>query len=245
MRWKTLVVLGILSLLAAPGSAKVRLVVQNGKKVIVNDGVGEKRPAGARRTNDQWLASRISRPSEYDNLISNAAENHSLDPRLVKSVMLVESGFNASAVSHKGARGLMQLMPATAQRHGVKNVHDPAQNIAGGTKYLSHLLELFDGNLEKSLAAYNAGEGAVARYGGIPPYDETRDYVRKALTAYYGAPYRGAAGSLGGGFGKPVRVERDAKNRPVLTTFARGSTPRGRESTAATQQPMAVARRSL
>jgi soluble lytic murein transglycosylase-like protein len=219
MRWKTLVALGILSLLAAPGSAKVRIVVQNGKKVILNDGVGEKRPAGARRTNDQWLASRISRPSAYDNLITNAAENHSLDPRLVKSVMLVESGFNASAVSNKGARGLMQLMPATAQRHGVKNVHDPAQNIAGGTKYLSHLLELFDGNLEKSLAAYNAGEGAVARYGGIPPYDETRDYVRKALTAYYGAPYKGGtAGSLGGGFGKPVRVERDAKNRPVLTT---------------------------
>ncbi|HSE63915.1 MAG TPA: lytic transglycosylase domain-containing protein [Thermoanaerobaculia bacterium] len=219
MRWKTLVALGILSLLAAPGSAKVRIVVQNGKKVIFNDGVGEKRPAGARRTNDQWLASRISRPSAYDNLITNAAENHSLDPRLVKSVMLVESGFNASAVSNKGARGLMQLMPATAERHGVKNVHDPAQNIAGGTKYLSHLLELFDGNLEKSLAAYNAGEGAVARYGGIPPYDETRDYVRKALTAYYGAPYKGgAAGSLGGGFGKPVRIERDAKNRPVLTT---------------------------
>jgi hypothetical protein len=219
MRWKTLVALGILSLLAAPGSAKVRIVVQNGKKVIVNDGVGEKRPAGARRTNDQWLASRISRPSAYDNLITNAAENHSLDPRLVKSVMLVESGFNASAVSNKGARGLMQLMPATAERHGVKNVHDPAQNIAGGTKYLSHLLELFDGNLEKSLAAYNAGEGAVARYGGIPPYDETRDYVRKALTAYYGAPYKGGApGSLGGGFGRRVRVERDAKNRPVLTT---------------------------
>jgi hypothetical protein len=222
MRWKTLVALGILSLLAVPGSAKVRIVVQNGKKVIFNDGVGEKRPAGARRTNDQWLASRISRPSAYDNLITNAAENHSLDPRLVKSVMLVESGFNASAVSNKGARGLMQLMPATAERHGVKNVHDPAQNIAGGTKYLSHLLELFDGNLEKSLAAYNAGEGAVARYGGIPPYDETRDYVRKALTAYYGAPYKGgAAGSLGGGFGKPVRIERDAKNRPVLTTSKR------------------------
>jgi hypothetical protein len=206
MRWKTLVALGILSLLAVPGSAKVRIVVQNGKKVIFNDGVGEKRPAGARRTN----------------LITHAAENHSLDPRLVKSVMLVESGFNASAVSNKGARGLMQLMPATAERHGVKNVHDPAQNIAGGTKYLSHLLELFDGNLEKSLAAYNAGEGAVARYGGIPPYDETRDYVRKALTAYYGAPYKGgAAGSLGGGFGKPVRIERDAKNRPVLTTSKR------------------------
>jgi hypothetical protein len=226
MRWKTLVVLGTLFALAAPGSAKVRIVVQNGKKVIFNDGVGEKRPAGAKRTNDQWLAARISRPSQYDDLISQAAANHSLDPRLVKSVMLVESGFNASAVSRKGARGLMQLMPKTATNHGVSDAHNPAQNIAGGTKYLSHLLELFDGNLEKSLAAYNAGEGAVARYGGIPPYNETRDYVRKALTAYYGMPYAGGgSGSrLGGGFGKSVRVERDAKNRPVLTT-ARPTAP--------------------
>jgi hypothetical protein len=243
MRSKTLVVLGILFALAAPGSARVRVVVQNGKKVILNDGVGEKRPGGARGTSDQWLAARVSRPSRYDGLISAAAANHSVDPRLVKSVVLVESGFNPGAVSRKGARGLMQLMPKTATAHGVKDAHDPSENIAGGTRYLSHLLELFDGNLEKSLAAYNAGEAAVARYGGIPPYDETRDYVRKALTAYYGAPYRGgAAGSLGGGFGKGsgdsfsgrrVHVERDAKNRPVLTT-APGSTP-----------PAAAARRSL
>ena len=113
---------------------------------------------------------------------------------------------------------------ATASRHGVRNVHDPAQNIAAGTRYLSHLLNLFDGNLEKSLAAYNAGEGAVARYGGIPPYNETRNYVRRALTAYYGTPYAGGSGtSLGGGFGKPfagkpVHIERDSQNRPVLTT---------------------------
>jgi soluble lytic murein transglycosylase-like protein len=228
MRSKTLIALGILFALAAPGRAKVRIVVQNGKKVIYNDGVGEKRPAGAKRSNDQWLATRISRPSPYDTLIRQAAADHSVDPRLVKSVMLVESGFNASAVSRKGARGLMQLMPKTATNHGVKNAHDPGENIAGGTKYLSHLLELFDGNLEKSLAAYNAGEAAVARYGGIPPYDETRDYVRKALTAYYGMPYLGGGGgSLGGGFGrasgvsfsgKSVHVERDSNNRPVLTT---------------------------
>lgn len=221
MRSKTLIALGILFALATPGRARVRIVVQNGKKVIFNDGVGEKRPADAKRSNDLWLASRISRPSQYDGLISSAAADHSVDPRLVKSVVLVESDFNPTAVSRAGARGLMQLMPTTAANHGVKDAHNPEQNIAGGTKYLSHLLNIFDGNLEKSLAAYNAGEAAVARYGGIPPYDETRDYVRKALTAYYGTPYMGgSAGSLRGKSfsGKPVRVERDSKNRPILTT---------------------------
>lgn len=233
MRSKTLVVLSILFALAVPGSAKVRILVKDGKKVVFNDGVGEKRaPLAKRSTGDGWLAARLSKPSEYDHLINQAASNHSLDPRLVKAVALVESGFNPSAISPKGARGLMQLMPATASRNGVRNVHDPAQNIAGGTRYLSHLLNLFDGNLEKSLAAYNAGEGAVARYGGIPPYVETRDYVRRALTAYYGAPYRGGS-KLGGGFGKaspPIRIERDSQNRPLLKT--------GRPSAPAAGRPL-------
>lgn len=221
MSSKTLVVLSVIFALAEPGSAKVRILVKNGKKVVYNDGVGEKRaPSAKRSTGDGWLAARLSKPSEFDLLINQAASNHSVDPRLVKAVALVESGFNPSAVSPKGARGLMQLMPATASRNGVNNIHDPAQNIAGGTRYLSHLLNLFDGNLEKSLAAYNAGEGAVARYGGIPPYVETRDYVRRALTAYYGSPYRGGS-TLGGGFGKaspPIRIERDSQNRPLLKT---------------------------
>ncbi len=221
MSSKTLVVLSVIFALAEPGSAKVRILVKDGKKVVYNDGVGEKRaPSAKRSTGDGWLAARLSKPSEFDLLINQAASNHSVDPRLVKAVALVESGFNPSAVSPKGARGLMQLMPATASRNGVNNIHDPAQNIAGGTRYLSHLLNLFDGNLEKSLAAYNAGEGAVARYGGIPPYVETRDYVRRALTAYYGSPYRGGS-TLGGGFGKaspPIRIERDSQNRPLLKT---------------------------
>lgn len=222
MRSKTVVALAFLLAFAAPALAKVRVVVQGGKKLVYNDGIGEKgKPMVARATNDQWLAARLSRPSQYDDLITRAANDHSLDPRLVKSVMLVESGFNPAAVSPKGARGLMQLMPATANRHGVRDVHDPAQNIAGGTRYLSKLLGLFGGNLEKSLAAYNAGEKAVERYGGIPPYRETRDYVRKALTAYYGAPYSGGS-ALGGGFGrpagKPVRIERDSNNRLLITT---------------------------
>jgi len=237
MRSKTLFVLAILFAVAANGSAKVRIAVQNGKRVIYNDGVGEKTATVGRKRSageQQWLAGRITRPSEYDPLIARAANHHSLDPRLVKSVMLVESGFNPGAVSPKGARGLMQLMPATANRHGARDIHDPAQNIAAGTRYLSHLLGLFGGNLEKSLAAYNAGEAAVARYGGIPPYNETRNYVRRALTAYYGTPYAGGSGaSLAGGFGKsagaafagnPVHIERDSQNRPVLTT-ARPSYP--------------------
>jgi soluble lytic murein transglycosylase-like protein len=226
MRGKSLFVVAILFAVAATGSAKVRIQVVNGKRVIYNDGVGEKTATLGRRSAEKWLAARISRPSQFDPLIARAANDHSLDPRLVKSVVLVESGFNPAAVSPKGARGLMQLMPRTASRHGVRDVHDPAQNIAAGTRYLSHLLGLFDGNLEKSLAAYNAGEEAVARYGGIPPYGETRDYVRKALSAYYGTPYAGGS-TLGGGFGKaagesfagkPVRVERDSRNRPVFTT---------------------------
>ncbi|MEP6471348.1 MAG: lytic transglycosylase domain-containing protein [Acidobacteriota bacterium] len=237
MRSKTLFLLAVLLAVAASGSARVRVVMQNGKRVIYNDGVGEKSGPGGRKRpvgEQQWLATRIARPSEFDPLIKSAANDHSLDPRLVKSVMLVESGFNPAAVSPKGARGLMQLMPATASEHGARNIHDPAQNIAAGTRYLSHLLNLFDGNLEKSLAAYNAGEGAVARYGGVPPYDETRNYVRRALTAYYGTPYAGGSGaSLGGGFGKsarapfsgkPVHIERDSQNRPILTT-ARPSAP--------------------
>ena len=117
----------------------------------------------------------------------------------------------------------MQLMPATAARYGVRNLFDPGENIAGGTRYLRDLLGLFGGDLTKSLAAYNAGEGAVLRHGGVPPYTETQLYVRKGLTAYYGKS------TLTGGFGRPrtetwarpgrpVRVTRDGNNRAVITT---------------------------
>ena len=144
MRSKSLVISAVLFAIAATGSAKVRIQIVNGKRVIYNDGIGEKTAAVGKRSagREQWLAARISRPSQFDPLINRAANDHSLDPRLVKSVMLVESGFNPAAVSPKGARGLMQLMPGTASRHGARNVHDPAQNIAAGTRYLSHLLGL-------------------------------------------------------------------------------------------------------
>ena len=206
---------------AAP--AAVRLVVVDGRQVIYNDGIGESAHA-ALAENDGWLVSHARARSLYDDLITEKARLHSVDPRLVKCVMLIESAFNPAAISRKGARGLMQLMPDTAVRYGVRHVLDPAENIGGGVRYLKDLLALFGGDLTKSLAAYNAGESAVLKYGGIPPYQETALYVRKGLTAYYGKAV------LTGGFGRPpsetsaarpgrpVHLTRDKNNRPVITT---------------------------
>ena len=126
----------------------------------------------------------VSEDSRYEPLIQEHATRRALRPELVRAVIQVESGFNARALSPKGAMGLMQLMPATARSLGVNNPWDPAQNIRGGTDYLRQLLDEYDGNEELALAAYNAGAGAVAKYGRrIPPYRETRDYVRKVGAA--------------------------------------------------------------
>ena len=120
----------------------------------------------------------------YEALIQEYAIRRSLRPELVRAVIQVESGFNPRALSPKGAMGLMQLMPATARSLGVNDPWDPAQNIRGGTDYLRKLLDEYEGNEELALAAYNAGSGAVAKYGRrIPPYRETRDYVRKVGAA--------------------------------------------------------------
>ena len=126
----------------------------------------------------------VSEDSRYEPLIQEHATRRALRPELVRAVIQVESGFNARALSPKGAMGLMQLMPTTARSLGVNNPWDPAQNIRGGTDYLRQLLDEYDGNEELALAAYNAGAGAVAKYGRrIPPYRETRDYVRKVGAA--------------------------------------------------------------
>jgi soluble lytic murein transglycosylase-like protein len=128
------------------------------------------------------LASRQYRDN-YDTLIVRHAEARGLRPDLVRAVVHVESGFNPLAVSRKGAQGLMQLMPTTAVRLGVRSPFDPEDNIRGGTTYLRQLLDRFDGSEVLALAAYNAGPLAVGRYGNqVPPYQETRDYVRKVKT---------------------------------------------------------------
>lgn len=117
-------------------------------------------------------------------LAGKTARSLQVDPRLVDAVIQVESGYNARARSPKGALGLMQLIPATASRFGVSNAFDPADNLRGGVSFLGRLLTRFGGNVPLSLAAYNAGEGAVLREGGIPPFPETREYVRKVAAAY-------------------------------------------------------------
>lgn len=120
--------------------------------------------------------------SRFAPIVEEAARAHQVDPALLHAVITAESGYNPSAVSHKGAVGLMQLMPETARRYGVENSLDPVQNIQGGTRYLSDLLQMFNNNIELAVAAYNAGENAVIRHGyTIPPYRETLAYVPKVL----------------------------------------------------------------
>jgi soluble lytic murein transglycosylase-like protein len=120
----------------------------------------------------------------YQKSITNAARLYKVDPNLIRSVIAIESCYNHKAVSHAGAQGLMQLMPDTADRFGVKDSFDSSQNILAGTKYLRFLQQRYKGDLPKVLAAYNAGEGRVDRYNGVPPYKETHAYVKNVTAVY-------------------------------------------------------------
>lgn len=122
-----------------------------------------------------------ARPSEFDQLLTDAAQRYDLDPALLKAVAQTESNFSTTAVSHAGAKGIMQLMDATAHQLGVSNSFDPVQNIDGGARFLRHLLDRYNGNEVLALAAYNAGPGAVDKWGGLPPYEETQAYIPRVL----------------------------------------------------------------
>jgi soluble lytic murein transglycosylase-like protein len=125
-------------------------------------------------------------PGDIDSAIEQAAARHNVDPNLVRAVVKVESNFNPNAVSRKGAMGLMQLMPSTARQLKVKDPFDPEQNVDAGVRQLKQLLESYDGDIKLTLAAYNAGAGAVARSSGVPHYAETQNYVRRITNLYYG-----------------------------------------------------------
>jgi hypothetical protein len=147
------------------------------------------KPVAEQRVGEALVAPRVVSPvvvappakapaaTGIDEAIEQIAAQVSLPPRLIHSVIKVESNYNPFAISPKGAQGLMQLIPSTARRFSVSNVFNPAENIEGGSKYLKYLLDLFGGNYALALAAYNAGEAAVARYGGVPPFPETQNYL--------------------------------------------------------------------
>ncbi|MBT3504858.1 MAG: lytic transglycosylase domain-containing protein [Piscirickettsiaceae bacterium] len=125
-----------------------------------------------------WYRVRLN-PTSFSDAVSQAAKKHQVDPALIRALMHAESAFNPNAVSHKGAQGLMQLMPGTAKELGVQDALIPSQNIAGGAKYIAQLLKRFNGNIQLATAAYNAGPGAVKKYNGVPPYKETEVYVER------------------------------------------------------------------
>jgi len=160
------------------------VVDEHGCKVFVNAADLPSHAASAARASR--FRSLATPPAEISSIVEKSADRHQVDPKLVHAIIQVESAYNPRAVSRKGAQGLMQLIPSTAERFGVQNTFNPKQNIEGGVTYLRYLLDLFGGNVPLSVAAYNAGEHAVMRQGGIPQYRETVDYVEH-VTSLYGS----------------------------------------------------------
>ena len=183
MRWLGAIAVTILICSAVPARAGERIYYrtdENGAMVLTN--VPDRKDL---RAYPGFEGKRARRSGErFKALINSTALRHGIHPEFVHAVIDVESAFDPNALSKKGAQGLMQLMPATAQRFGVSNAFNPAQNIDGGTRYLRYLLDLFGGDKRLALAAYNAGENKVLQVKGVPPYRETRNYVAKVLRRF-------------------------------------------------------------
>jgi len=146
--------------------------------------------------------------AQYDPIVQSCARQYNVPADLIHSIIRAESAYDHRAISEKGAAGLMQLMPETATQYGVSDRFDPAQNITGGVKYLKDLCKLFEGNTAKVLAAYNAGQEALKKYKGIPPYPETREYIRRVMASY-------AKSYIGSGV--PIRKFVDGSGQHVFT----------------------------
>ena len=225
------IVLATLGFAASGARAQISLVENfDGRKMFVNNNAPAaktaKLTASQRRTTTIYLPAEqtfLGRKHEAmsldrdgaEALVKEAAERHRIDPALIRAVIQTESGWNAAAVSRKGAVGLMQLVPSTAQRYGVKDLFSPKQNVDAGVRYLKALLERYNGNLDLALAAYNAGEGAVDRARGIPSFRETRNYVQR-VQGFYFAP---GSGRLEGVFfsSRSIRKETDPAGRTIFT----------------------------
>ena len=214
----TIVVIAAVILLSAsaPSQAQIASYVDEHGNLIYVNGDSPKRKTGSTISSSPAAQSANAPGDHLDQIVQQAAERHDLDPALVKAVISTESGWNPTAISRKGAVGLMQLIPATAERFGVGNAFDPAQNVEGGTSYLKSLLDHYNGDLTKTLAAYNAGERAVDQSGGIPAYPETERYVQKVTDAYF-RPDSGRDPSLWSKPRAPIRQETDSKGRIIFT----------------------------
>jgi len=212
-------ILGSLALFAPPADAQIAKIVDNsGRSFFVNSNPAPVSLVPTAKSHPSiYLPGEISFTGRahpavdmdrdgVEKLVREAADRHRIDPALVRAVIETESNWNPKAHSHKGAGGLMQLIPTTAQRYGAYDVFDPQQNIDAGVKYLRTLLERYHGNLDLALAAYNAGEGAVDRAHGVPSFRETRDYVQKVQNAYF----RPGSGRMPDAFVNPHAIHRDA-----------------------------------
>ena len=162
---------GVIHFTNCPRDPKFKLYIRESKEDVGDE-------------NNPSSVSYIRDSNQYDSLISEFSRKYQVDFALIKAIIRAESGFNPVAISRKGAKGLMQLMPETAQRVNVSNIFSPRENIEGGVRHFKYLLSLFNDDLRLSLAAYNAGENVVAELRSIPPYRETVDYVRKVLSYY-------------------------------------------------------------